>query len=386
MNKIVITIAVLSIAVLASGCAVLAQKDITKVQAKHGVSIEITPAAAAADLAGGNSLVALWNVDKELEHFPYEAKRGVKIHIGAGFDILAESKTLGDVLSAPLVGAATQDRPGKRQGDIYVLNKDLWGTYMDIQQPNTTMWQDPHLRHEFMHAYEIKALKTTLFNSKGQKLLDQRSGKLNEMTHKLGFIDSISLLANEGDIATTRFRPYVHFCARWIASMFGDLNNDGKIDEKDREYLSANLGSFDTNKDGQISYHDAARITGIKYSFSSGINPLTQVEMTAGALGYRPKGFASPYGRTCPWEDKAEVLAFAIRDKILPELYRNDGSQEVDRAYRHVDAIRAEDPVFARKIEILAILFGNLENPENRNSRFAKDYGDLLVPFATISQ
>ena len=73
MNKIVITIAVLSIAVLASGCAVLAQKDITKVQAKHGVSIEITPAAAAADLAGGNSLVTLSNVNKELGYFPYDA-------------------------------------------------------------------------------------------------------------------------------------------------------------------------------------------------------------------------------------------------------------------------------------------------------------------------
>ena len=386
MNKIVITIAVLSIAVLASGCAMLAQKDITKVQAKHGVSIEITPAAAAADLAGGNSLVALSNVDKELGYFPYEAKRGVKIHIGAGLDILGESKTLGDVLSAPLVGAATQDRPGKTQGDIYVLNKDLWGTYMDIQQPTTTMWQDPHLRHEFMHAYEIKALKTTLFSGKWQKLLDQKLGRPNEMTHKLGFIDSISLLANEGDIVTTRFKPYVHFCARWIASMFGDLNNDGQIDEKDRQYLSAHPDSFDADKDGKISYHDAAKITGIKYSFSSGINPLTQVEMTAGALGYRPKGFASPYGRTCPWEDKAEVLAFAIRDKILPALYRNDEPQEIDRAYRHLDALRAKDPVFARKIEILAILFGNLENPENRNSRFATNYGHLLVPFSEVSQ
>ena len=134
-------------------------------------------------------------------------------------------------------------------------------------------------------------------------------GKLNEMTHKLGFIDSISLLANESEIATTEFRPYIDFCARWIASMFGDVNEDGRIDESDREFLDANLQRFDANDDGEISYRDAAKLTGISYSFTSGINPVTQIEMTAGILGYRPKGFASPYGRTCPWEDKAEVLS-----------------------------------------------------------------------------
>ena len=142
MNKILVT-TLLSIAFLISGCAALAQKDVSRVQAQHGVTIEITPAAAVADFVGGNSLVALHNVEKELSHFPYEAKKGINIHIGAGLDILGQSKTLGDFLSAPLIGAATQDRPGKTQGDVYVLNKDLWGTYMDIQQPGTIMWQDP---------------------------------------------------------------------------------------------------------------------------------------------------------------------------------------------------------------------------------------------------
>ena len=386
MNKIIATTAVLSIAFLVSGCAVLAQKDISKIEAKHGVSIEITPAAAVADLAGGNSLVALWNVDKELEYFPYQAKKGLNIHIGAGLDILAESRTLGDVLSAPLIGAATQDRPGKTQGHVYVLNKDLWATYMDACQPNTAMWQDPHLRHEFMHAYEIRALQTTLFSDKWQKLLDSKLGQLNEMTHKLGFIDSISLLADEPEIVTTEFRPYIQLCARWMASMFADANGDGKIDEEDRVFLAANPKRFDANNDGKLSYHDAAKMTGISYSSTSGINPLTQIEMTAGILGYRPTGFASPYGRTSPWEDKAEVLSFAIRQKILPQLYRNAQPQEVDRAYVALETIRQKDPLFARKIEIQAILFGNLENPENRNSRFTAEYGYLLVPLAAISK
>src|SRR3990172_8313639 len=101
MNKIISTIAALSIAFLVPGCAVLAQKDVSRIQARHGVNIEITSAGAAADLLGGNSLLALSNVDKELEHFPYRAKEGINIHIGAGLDILAESKTLGDILSAP---------------------------------------------------------------------------------------------------------------------------------------------------------------------------------------------------------------------------------------------------------------------------------------------
>ena len=380
MKKIIAAIIVLSIAFFISGCSALAQKDIGRVQAAHGVGIEITSAAAVADFMGGNSLVALRNVDKELQLFPYQAKKGIKIHIGAGLDILGESKTLGDFLSAPLIGAATQDRPGQTQGDIYVLNKDLWGTYMDLQQPGTSMWQDPHLRHEFMHAYEIKALQTNLFSSTSQTLLDQKLGKLDEMTHKLGFIDSISLLANDSEIVTSEFRSYIEFCAGWMASMFGDVNRDGRIDEHDKAFLVANLEQFDANGDGRISYRDAAKITGISYSFASGINPLTQIEMTAGALGYRPKGFASPYGRTCPWEDKAEVLAFAINKKMLPHLYRNSDPQEVAKAHQKLQSIRDKDPVFARKIELLAILFGNLEEPGNRNSRFTHSYSHLLVP------
>ena len=172
MKKIIAVTTALSVAFFISGCSTLAQKDVSKVEAAHGVGIEITPAAAVADFMGGNSLVALRNVDKELQLFPYEAKKGINIHIGAGLDILGQSRTLGDFLSAPLIGGATQDRPGKTQGDVYVLNKDLWGTYMDLQQPGTTMWQDPHLRHEFMHAYEIKVLKTELFSRKWQRLLD----------------------------------------------------------------------------------------------------------------------------------------------------------------------------------------------------------------------
>ena len=364
---------------LISGCSAVANKDIGRVEAAHGVGIDITAAAAVADFMGGNSLVALRNVDKELQNFPYQAKKGINIHIGAGLDILGESKTIGDFLSAPLIGGATQDRPGKTQGDVYVLNKDLWGTYMDLQQPGTTMWQDPHLRHEFMHAYEIKALKTTLFSGKWQVFLDQKLGKLDEMTHKLGYIDAISLFADPGDIATTEFRPYIDFCARWMACMFGDVNSDGRLDERDRDYLVANLEQFDANSDGRISYHDAAKITGISYSFASGINPFTQVEMTAGLLGYRPTGFASPYGRTCPWEDKAEVLSLAINKEILPQLYKNVDPQEVDSAYDKLSAIRSQDPVLARKIELLAILFGNLESAHNRNSRFTSNYSHLLV-------
>ena len=176
-----------------SGCAVLAQREVSAIEDRHGVSIDITTGAALADLTGGSSLAVLQNIDKELASFPYEAKRGMIIHIASGLDILGESKTLGDVISAPLVGGATQDRPGESQGHVFVLNKGLWGTFMDMSQPSTTMWQDPHLRHELMHAYEINALKTTLFRQQWQELLDEKLGDHNEMIYKLGLIDSISL-------------------------------------------------------------------------------------------------------------------------------------------------------------------------------------------------
>ena len=126
MKKIIAAIIVLSIAFFISGCSALAQKDIGRVQAAHGVGIEITSAAAVAGFMGGNSLVTLRNVDKELQLFPYQAKKGIKIHIGA----------------------ATQDRPGQTQGDIYVLNKDLWGTYMDPQEPGN---RNSRFAHSYGH-------------------------------------------------------------------------------------------------------------------------------------------------------------------------------------------------------------------------------------------
>ena len=103
-------------------------------------------------------------------------------------------------------------------------------------------------------------------------------------------------------------------------------------------------------------------------------------------LAYRPKGFASAYGRTSPWEDKAEVLAFAVRGRLLPQLYKNLSADEVDKAYRRLAGIRKNDPVFARKIESLAILFGNLERPENRNSRLTQTYDNLTVHFASVDK
>ena len=100
--------------------------------------------------------------------------------------------------------------------------------------------------------------------------------------------------------------------------------------------------------------------------------------MTAGALGYKPRGFASAYGRTSPWEDKAEVLAYAIRNKLLPHLYRDGDPNAVAKAYQRLTTIERKDPIFARKIEVLAMLFGSLEKSENRNSRFAGSFAQTL--------
>jgi len=363
----------------ASGCAMLAEDEICRIEATHGVSIEVTPAAAANDLLGGNSLVLLWNIDEQLGMFPLEFKRGMTIRMVGALDLLAASRTLGDVLSTPLMMAAVEDRPGKTQGDIYVLNKDLWGAYVDAFQPDTTAWQDPHLRHELIHAYEVNALAGTLFVEKWQRVLNERLGEPDEIRHKLAYIDSISLLAGRDEIASRRFRPYVEFCARWMAAAYGDVNADGLVDERDRQAICRDLARFDINDDGKISYEDAAALSGLTYSFASGIDPVTQFEMTAGMFGYRPSGFASPYGRTSPWEDKAETLAYALRDGLLPALYAGIGRQEVDRAWRRLADIRKHEPVFARKIEILALFLGSLQGPQCRNARFGEVYAGQIT-------
>lgn len=167
--------------------------------------------------------------------------------------------------------------------------------------------------------------------------------------------------------------------------MFGDLNADGLIDEEDRWVLSAAPNKFDANEDGEITYTDAALLTGAKYSFGSALDPLTQIEMSAGLVGYRPRSFASAYGRTAPWEDKAEVAAFAVTKGLLPHLYRKLDPEAMDKAYQKLEQLRKKDPILARKIEILAVLFGSLENPEARNSRFVQAYGSLLDEVRTTS-
>ena len=374
-----VILAVMAVWCFVSGCTALTEQQIGEIQAKHGVCIDVTPAAAVADLLGGNSLVMLWNVDKELEAFPYQFKRGVRIHIAASLDLLASSRTIGDVLSTPLIGAAVQDYPGNSQGDIYVLNKDLVGTYMDLFQPSTIMWQDPHLRHELMHAYEVNTLTNTLFVEKWQRGLNERAGELDEMTHRLALVDSISLVAREDEILSHRFRPYIEFCGRWLAAAFGDVNRDGRVDEQDRKFISRNPGKFDVNNDGRITYDDAYALNGLKYSFASGIDPATQIEMTAGVFGYRPRGFASPYGRTSPWEDRAEVLAYAVRGGLLPALYRKTERKHIDRAWRRLGRIGKGDPVLARKIEILAVLLGSLETPAGCNARFNEIYAGQIT-------
>ena len=378
--RVITAMSVFAAICLASGCAALAENEIRAVESRHGVNIEVTDAGAAADCLGGNARLVLQNIDRELAYFPYNAKKGTTIYIAGSADLLAESKTLGEILSTPLTVAAVQDRPGKTQGHVYVLNKDLWGSYMNLFQPDSTGLQSPHLRHEMMHAWEISALKRPLFHDRRQEFLDQRLGQPDEMLHKLAHIDSLSLLASDSEIVGNRAGPYVNFCARWMAAMFGDVNRDGTIDEEDRNHLTANAPGFDADGNGMIDHNDAAAHSGVAYSCTSGIDPITQLGMTVGLLGYKPKGFASVYGQTCPWEDKAEVLSFAIHRQLLPTLYRKTEQSEIDKAYRQLDDIRKNDPILARKIEVLALFLGSLEESQNLNARFTNIYGDMLMP------
>ncbi len=118
---------------------------------------------------------------------------------------------------------------------------------------------------------------------------------------------------------------------------------------------------FDADGDGRLTYDDARRRTALAHSLRSGADPLTQVEMTAGMVGYRPHGFASPYGRTSPWEDKAEVLDYAVRKRMLPHLvaapdaHNGLTEQSFAEATKRLADLRKWDKVLARKIEIVAV-------------------------------
>jgi hypothetical protein len=371
--------AVLAYAVcLLSGCAVLAQKEAVGIEQRHGVNLEIEPTAAVADLYGGSSIVSVKNIDKELSAFPDEAKRDLTIHVGTNLDILGQSRSIGDALASPLAIAAVQEHAGDTQGDIFVTNRGIVGTYFDLFEPNSIGWQDPRLRHELMHSYEIRALKGALFSGKTQAALEDAG----EMKHKMQVIDRLSLPAREADIATDEFKPYLRFCARWLASMFGDVNGDRKVDERDIVLLRADTSRFDVNKDGKLDYDDGAMFLGTGYSYLDGIHPATQAQMTAGLFGLRPRGFASYYGRTGPWEDKAEALELAVRKGFIPYFYKRGEPEKVERAYRFLADIRNTDAVFARKLEAMGILFGNLERSENRNERFRRLYRKLMLPIS----
>ena len=375
-GRCLIACALILLCALHGGCAAMARKEIAQAQKAHGVSIDITPAAAATDLVGGNSLVAVRNTRKELEVFPYRATEGVSIHIATGLDLIGEAHSPTDVLATPFVLGAVQDAPGDTQGHMFVLNKGLWLTYLDLLQPNTTMWQDPHLRHELMHVIEVNALREPLLQGRPGDLLALDSTTLD----KLANVDSAALLAGPHDVVKPEQKPYLDFCARYLAAAFGDLTGDALIDDSDMRLLRASPADFDADADGILSYADAEKRTGAGYSFAQGLAISTQLEMTAGLFGYRPAGFASPYGRTCPWEDKATVLELAVHENIFPAFYRDQPESDVARAFDRLHDIRRQDPVLARKIEILGIFLGNLEYPRNRNPRFSADYAPLMIP------
>ena len=180
-------VALIAWAAALAGCGNVAQR-ISDIEARHGVVLSVTDAARGEDWLGGNTYAVVDNVGKELAAFPYLATAGRRIHIAASADLVRGAYPE-EFLDALLAGAATQDHPGPDQGDIYVLNKNLWGLYVDAFQPGTSMLYDPHLRHEMMHAIEIDALNEITLAEPWQATLDQ-SG---EMVHRMGVIDALAL-------------------------------------------------------------------------------------------------------------------------------------------------------------------------------------------------
>jgi len=388
------------LAAAVAGCGNV-QRRIAEIEARHGVVLTVTDGARLQDLLGGSLYLTVDNIGKELAAFPRLATQGRRIHVASTGDLLAAAYPA-EFIDALLAGAATQDHPGDDQGDIYILNKNLWGLYVDIWQPGTTMLHDPHLRHELMHAIEIDALREMVLAEPWQAVLDESP----EGVHRLRVIDALALempgtlrsVSAQGgaragrhpSLATTRHEAYLDFCARWLAVHFGDVNGDGFLDDADALHLRRRVADFDADGDGRLAYEDAARQTGLRHSMRTGADPLTQVEMTAGLVGYRPGGFASPYGRTSPWEDKAEVLDYAVRKRILPHLFAAPGSLDgvTDASRTGAEARLADlskhDEVLARKIEIIAVFLASLTHPARRAGAFQTAYGCAMVPFDRV--
>ena len=372
-------------AALVAGCSGAARR-IEAIEVRHGVTLDITGAARGEDLLGGSTALVVENVAKELQALPYLATAGRRIHIASSADLLKAARPR-EFAGALLAGAATQDHPGPDQGDVYVINKNLWGQCVDAWQPGTRMLQDPHLRHEIMHAIEMDALRDMVLAEPWQAALEE-SG---EMVHRMGTIDRLALEMPRDALLTARHEAYVGFCARWLASHFGDVTGDGRIDDADLARLRAHFGDFDADGDGRLTYEDAAARTGLRHSLRPGSDLGTQAEMTAGLAGYRPRGFASPYGRTYPWEDKAEVLDYAVREGFVPHLFAAAGALGGVTANSSAEAaaklgrLDARDPVLARKVEVLAVYLGNLTPPQDRAPDFAARYGAALVPFERLA-
>ena len=372
-------------AALAAGCGNQARR-IEDLETRHGVTIEVTGAARGENWLGGSTALVLENVGKELAALPYLATAGQRIYLASSADLVRTARPE-EFLDALLAGAATQDRPGPDQGDVYVLNKNLWGLYVDFWQPGTTRLQDPHLRHEMMHAIEIVALRDLVLAEPWQAALEG-SG---QMLDRMEAIDRLALEMPPEALLTARHEAYVDLCARWLAAHFGDVTGDGRTDDADLVCLRARRADFDADGDGHLTYEDAAARTGLRYSRRRGADPATQVEMTAGLVGYRPRGFASPYGRTYPWEDRAEVLDYAIREGLIPHLFAAPGSMpgvtaaSAAEAGAKLDRLRARDAVLARKVEILALYLGNLTPPNDRAADFAARYAAAMVPFERLA-
>ena len=343
----VVTVCIL----LSTGCAYVAPGTISAVEKRHDVSIDVSPGAMLCDFLGGNTYLLLKHVDEDLEHFPPAFKQGLQIHLASKLEFFGRLTQPEDLVIVPF-GIAYVVDSGKERGHIVVTNRTLPGAYMDLFSPITRMYQDSCVRHEIIHAYEINNFQKTILPPKWQARLAQY-----DTMDQLRRIDSISFAAARE--SGTELLPYAQFCADWLAASLGDVNKDKRIDAADAQAIGDRYDRYDLDKDGLISYDEAAEFSAWGYTNAHPLAPLVQAKMTLEIFGYRPRGFASVYASIYPYEDKAETLRYAVEKNMIPEIISDGGGGR--RAQGRLAALEAADPVLGRKVRVLADFFARLE-------------------------
>ena len=312
----------------------------TDIETRHQVDLDMSRST---PLLGDTS-TTLKRIEKALEPFPkgYTAKM-------ARINVVEDHFERWGLL-APMIGAYTEAGRPEQYGQIFIKNKSALEDVLGLFSGDTGL----HLEHEGWHSveyFEVQEIESFV-----RTRARNNPGNIFQV---LSTTDVILANASPEELVelkrSGRSTPYVDLVRGWLFCSFGDVNDDGVIDDADVAYVDAHRDAFDADGDGRVTYADVAVRTGREYLWA--YDPMDfrlQVGLTASLVAnLHDAGFVSFHAQNFPWEDRAETVSFLADRGLVPHLYRRTTDARAARAWKEFNRIRRRDPLLARKLQLM---------------------------------